>query len=198
MKAEQKQSRQYSNSKDTLVASMFYTFVTLTMLASLLHIFGLDWFASSVHIPEPSYFICELIKSLLKILELVFMYKITIKKGFLFCVGISSVQTGVVGFLPLGTAQSIADFVLLVSLPILLRKDRLYGFIDAIALYMILCLYASLFLLAKFGGLTLDYGYSFYANIIGIIDYKLFVVTLYLYIKYKGGVKLWMKRRLFS
>ena len=190
--------KEYSDSKTVLTASLFYTFMALTFVAAMFHLFGLEWFSSTVNIPEPNRFWAEFTKAALKILELVFMYKITIKKGFLFCIIVSFVQTIAVGFLPLGTAQSIADFVLLMTLPTVLRKDHLNAFIDAIALYVILCLYAALFLIAKFGGLALNYGYSFYANIVGIIDYKLFIVTLYLYVKYKGGIKLWMKRKLLS
>lgn len=85
-------------------------------------------------------------------------------------------------------------------LTVIFRKDRGWAVIDFLFIYLLMFLYGLLLTVAKFGGLSLEYAYSFYANTIGIIDYKLFVVTLYLYTKYKGGIKLWksMKRKLLS
>lgn len=198
MKTEVDKSEQSSEAKSTLVSGMFYTFVILTVLAALFHLFGIKWLAGSVEIPEPHPVIAKIIKALLKVVELVFMYKLTTKKGFGICILISIAQTALVGFLPTGTLQSVADIVFLVAFPLVFRQDRGNALIDTVFLYLILCIYAGLFLLAKFGGLALDYGYSFYASILGVIDYKLFVVTLYLYVNYKGGIQLWMKRKLFS
>lgn len=198
MKTEQQRSEPCTDSKDTLVAGLFYTFLILTVMAFLLHLFGLQWFIAKVNIPEPSYVISELIKACLKAFELMFVYKMLTKRSFTTCFVISVLQTASVGFLPLGTFQSVADCVLMFAFPLIFRKDRWWAVVDTIFIYIVMCLYGGLFMIAKFGGFSTDYGYSFYESIVGVIDYKLFIVTMYLYTKYRGGIKLWMKRRLLS
>ena len=187
-----------TDSKSTLVAGMFYTFVILTVVAFLLHLFGLDWFAANVEIPEPNSVVNKLVKASLKAFELVFIYKMLTKKDFVLCTLIAVLQTAAIGVLPTGAPQSISDCVLMFAFPLLFRKDRWWAVVDTIFIYIVMCLYGSLFMIAKFGGFSTDYGYSFYANIVGVIDYKLFVVTMYLYTKYRGGIRLWMKRKLLS
>lgn len=198
MRTEQQRSEPCTDSKSIFTAGMFYTFLILTVLAFLLHLLGADWFIATAEIPEPSVTICKLIKACLKAFELMFVYKMLTKRSFTACLIISVLQTVAIGFLPIGTFQSITDCVLMFAFPILFRKDRWWAVVDTIFIYIVMCLYGSLFMIAKFGGFSTDYGYSFYANIIGLIDYKLFIVTMYLYTKYRGGIKLWMKRRLLS
>ena len=198
MKTEQQQSKHCTDSKNILVAGLFYTFLILTVMAFLLHILGAKWFLATVEIPEPSVTICKLIKACLKVFELMFVYKMLTKRSFTVCFWISVLQTALIGFLPLGTFQSTTDCVLMFAFPILFRKDRLWAVVDTLFIYIVMCLYGSLFMIAKFGGFSTDYGYSFYESIFGVIDYKLFIVTMYLYTKYRGGIKLWMKRRLLS
>lgn len=198
MRTEQQRSEPCTDSKSIFAAGLFYTFLILTVVAFLLHLLGADWFLATIEIPEPSSTMCKLIKAFLKAFELMFVYKMLTKRSFGLCFIISVLQTASVGFLPLGTSQSVVDCVLMFAFPIILRKDRLWAVVDTIFIYIVMCLYGSLFLIAKFGGLSTDYGYSFYANILGVTDYKLFVVTMYLYTKYRGGIKLWMKRRLLS
>ena len=61
-------------------------------------------------------------------------------------------------------------------------------------------LYAVLFLTGRIGIFDTESAYNFIYNVLGTIDYKLFIVTLYLLIKYFGGIKLWksQKRLIFQ
>lgn len=200
MKAEQKQSKQFSSEKTVLAASLFYTFLALTCIAFLLRVFGIPVFEAEVNIKEPSEYCQKLIKFLLKVFELVFVYRILLQKGFLTCLVLSIVQTILTPFLGAGGLQSMADAICMIALPIIFRKDRGWAVIDTLFLYALMCLYGALSLVVKFGELNSSQVYSFYAAILNVVDYKLFIVTIYLFIKYKGGFRLWkrMKRPLLE
>ena len=200
MKTEQQQSKQCTDSKKTFVAGLFYLFVILTGVAFLLRLFSLDWFDSTiVDIEEPDKESQWIILGLLKTFELVFTYKILTKGRFFICILIAVIQTIVTPWLGAGFVQSLADFFLMFIIPLIMRKDKINALVDVISLNIIMCLYGLLFLIGKFGVYSSNQIYSFYANVLGMMDYKLFIVTLYLYIEFKGGIQVWkMKRKLFQ
>lgn len=199
MQAEQKKSKQ-SSAEETLAAGMFYTFAILTVVAFLLRLCGLDWFNSVMDIPEPPQIVQAIVKALLKAFELLLVYKLLIRKNFLICVAISVSQAIIAGFVPVGMFQSLFDLLVMVAVPLIFRKDRGAAIIDTLFLYFIMCLYGALSLIAKFGELNESQIYSFYEAILQMIDYKLFIVTIYAFVKYKGGFRLWksMKRPLLG
>lgn len=174
-------------------------FSILTLLAFLLKIFGLDWLESKVTMQEPSQDVQWLILGFLKIFELAFVYKILCKKSMVICALIAVAQTAITPWLGAGFVQSCADFALMFIIPFILRKDKWHAVLDALCLNVIMCLYGLLYLIGRFGGYTENQIYSFHVNIASMIDYKLFIATLYLYIKYKGGIQIWkMKRKIFQ
>lgn len=181
--------------KQVFIAGMFYVFLLTTLGAFLLHLFGLDWFRANIKIEDPSTNVQIGIKAVLKAFELTFVYKLLSKRSFLFCIVCAAVHTGVVGFLPTGLYQSAADALLMLLVPLITRKDIGWIILDFLFLYALMTLYSLMLTAAKFGGLSMDYTYSFYANVAAMLDFKLFIVTLYLYTRYKGGIKLWMKKR---
>ena len=200
MKAEHKQSEQFSdNPKSTLYSCLYHTFLILTALAFVFRVIGLDLFASHAEIVEPSEEIQKLIKVALKVFELMFIYKILTHKGFILCFMIAVIQTIVTPFLGAGFMQSAADLLFWIVVPLLFRKDKLRAIGDSLALYLFLTLYSALSLIGKFGELETSQVYSFYKAIMSVADYKLFIVTLYFYISYKGGIRIWKtKRKLFQ
>ena len=56
------------------------------------------------------------------------------------------------------------------------------------------------FSVGRIGGVNAAFAYDFVVSIIGTIDYKLFIVSLYLFVKYLGGIRLWktQKRLIFQ
>lgn len=188
-----------SDAKQIFVAGMFYAFVILTVIAFLFHLFGLDWFESNVTIPDIPEVWQQVVLACLKCFELVFIYRILAHTGWIACAMIAVVHVGLVGFIPEGLWQTIADAGFMLAVPFVLRHDKGYAVLDFLFLYILLSLYGVLLLVAKFGGISGQDGYSFYANVVATIDYKLFIVTIYAYIKFTGGFKLWkMKRKLLS
>lgn len=67
--------------------------------------------------------------------------------------------------------------------------------LESAILYALQILYSVLFLVGRIGILETDSAYNFIVSVLGTIDYKLFIVALYLLIKYFGGIKLWKKQK---
>lgn len=174
---------------------MMWLFVVLTILSFLLRILGLGWLSSRMNIPEPKPMTQEIIKAGLKAFELTFVYRILTRKSFILCMFISVVQSFVAGFVPVGMYQSLFDLSFWIIIPLIFRKDKFKAIVDEILLYAILTAYAALTLVGKFGELESSQVYSFYKNVASMIDYKLFIVTLYLFVKRKGGIRLWWKTK---
>lgn len=194
MKTKQK----FDSPKSTFWAGMFYLFLSLTLLASVLHLFGLNWFECRMNIPEPNLVIQKIVKASLKVFELIFVYKILTCMSTLTCFGISTVEVIAVGFIP-NHFQGIADLIVMTVVSLCSRKDKLNATVDLIALFILMNAYSILFELLKFGIIGESNKFSFYTGVVSLFDYKLFIITLYMYIKYKGGIKLWrMKRKLFQ
>ena len=194
MRTEQTRSKQSSESNRILVAGAFYTFVLLTGCALLFHLFGTDWFSSTVRISEPSLFWQKAIKALLKIFELVFVYKILGKRGYAASIIVSIIHTIGVGFLPVPLFP-VANAACMLIFSFLLRP-KFRTVINFAFLYALMSFYGAAVLIAKFGTVGDQAGISFYANIAAALDYKLFLVTIYFYIKYKGGFKLWKSAKI--
>lgn len=173
-------------------------FLLSTLTAFIFHIVGLEWFECTIKIKEPSLLLQKLIKAALKIFELVFVFKILIRKSFLRCIILATVQVIVIGFIPI-QYQAYADIGYTILSILLFRKYRFDGLVDYTALFILMNLYSLVFVIVRFGGIAPDIAYSFYTGVASVIDYKFFIITLYMYIKYKGGIKLWkMKRRIFQ
>lgn len=199
MKTEQPKSETFSDSKTTFVAGMFYTCLSLTVVAFLLHVFGLDWFASTVEIPDPSETVQKAVKASLLVFELFFVYRMLTKRSTFLCLVVSVGHTVGIGFIPAGTILSWANIAIMLLASLMLRP-KLHLILDYAFLYFLLNSYGVLVLLVKFGNVDVSYGMSFFYNVAAMIDYKLFVVSVYLFTKYKGGFRLWktMKRPLLS
>lgn len=185
--------------RQVLAAGMFWVFLIATLAAFLLHVFGLGWVvAKTAEVKEPSEFLQKIILALLKTFELIFAYKMLIHRSWSLCCIVSILQSVLTGFLP-GVCQGLADVLLPLLFAIVLRKGRLIALLDWLFLELLMNAYSLIFVIANFGGLQLDYGYSFWANVVSVIDFKLFIVTIYAYAKSKGGIQLWKtKRRLLN
>jgi hypothetical protein len=199
MKTEQPKSKTFSDSKTTFVAGMFYTCLSLTVVAFLLHVFGLDWFASTVEIPDPDETVQKAVKASLLVFELFFVYRMLTKRSVFTCLSVSLCHMVGIGYLPAGAIVSWANIVIMLLLSLGLRP-QLHVILDYAFLYFLLNSYGVLVLLIKFGNVDVSYGMSFFYNVAAMIDYKLFIVSVYLFTKYKGGFRLWktMKRPLLS
>ena len=178
--------------------------VAVMLFCAIVRLCGGLWFTADLEsVPEPSKFWQEVIKGALLIFELLFVYKILCRTSWLICFGIALAET-LIGIL---LGETINNAIVsnlfymacyfIVPIPFVKHWSCL---IEGAILYALQILYAALFLTGRIGGIDTDAAYNFIYNVLGTIDYKLFIVAVYLIIKYFGGIRLWktQKRLIFQ
>lgn len=178
--------------------------VAVMLFCAIVRLCGGLWFTADLEsVPEPSEVWQEIIKGALLIFELLFVYKILCRTSWIICFGIAILQVLAIVVIGCFTDNTIITniFNLLCYFIIPLFFVRhWFSLIDSAVLYLLEILYSLLFLTGRIGGIDTDSAYNFIYNVLGTIDYKLFIVALYLIIKYFGGIKLWknQKRLIFQ
>lgn len=179
--------------------------VAVMLFCAIVRLCGGLWFTADLeNVPEPSKFWKEVVSISLLVFELLFVYKILCRTKWFICFIISILQALsclLIGFITDGNNLFTNVFNLLCYLIIpLFFVKHWFSLIESIILYAIETIYAVLFLVGRIGNFDVNYGYNFIASILSSIDYKLFIVALYLIIKYFGGIKLWknQKRLIFQ
>lgn len=176
------------------------TSVTLIMLfCAIVRLCGGLWFAADMSkITAPSKIWQETVKATLLIFELLFVYKILCRTSFLTCFGIAIAETLVGILLGETVNNSIVSNLFYMAcyfiIPLCFRR-KLFSLLESAILYGLQILYAALFLTGRIGGIDTQAAYNFVISVLGTIDYKLFIVAMYLFIKYFGGIKLWKKQK---
>ena len=128
------------------------------------------WFAIDESLfPAPSETIQVIVFTALKLFELVFTHKVLCRLKWKWCILIAIIQVIITGVLD-GNVQNIVD------------------------LLFIIILYSATFLFGRVG-LVYDAKTSFMLAVLGIIDYKILFVAIYLVVKINGGIKLWKKQK---
>lgn len=179
--------------------SLLVGVVAIMLLCLIARSCGILWFAADLKsIKEPSRFWQEIIKSGLLIFELVFVYKILCRKSWAICFAIAIGQTAAVAVIVFTTNNSILSNIFnmacILFIPIFFVKSW-FSLLENAILYLISMLYGVIFLIGRIGGISGTSAYGFTENILGMIDYKLFIVSLYLFVKYFGGIKIWKKQK---
>ena len=197
----------FSHKSGEQIFSLFLLiFIVVAMLfCCIVRLCGGLWFTADLDsIPEPSRFWQEVVKGILLFIEAIFVFKILIRKSWLVC-GITALAEVLMGIL-IGelfnnylVSNIFYAFCYLVVPFFFVRK--LYSFLDNVILYALGFLYSLIFLSGRIGG-DFDFStnsYNFIYNVLGTIDYKLFIIALYLCIKFFGGIRLWktQKRLIF-
>lgn len=193
MKSEQSRSEKFlkddQKSKQIFIAGLFYVCLLMTVGAALLRIFGLHWFDSTVKIQDPPLTIQKIIKALLFLFEDLFVYKILTKHNWVLCFILSCGHLFISGFLNSGLSWLLDAAIMLIVALIFQRRWK--AVFDFLFLYLLMTLYGAFVLFVKIGAVSVSDRLSFYSNVVTMIDYKLFIVTLYLFTKMKGGIAVW-------
>lgn len=179
--------------------------VAVMLLCVIARLCGILWFAADLTaVPVPSGFWQEVIMAALMIFELLFVYKILCRTKWWICFCISVIETLIgilIGYLTDGNniATNIFYLACILIIPIFFVR-KWYSILENALLYAISMLYGVIFLVGRIGGVDENSAYNFIYNVLGTIDYKIFIVSLYLFIKYFGGIKLWktQKRLIFQ
>lgn len=174
--------------------------VTLIMLfCAIVRLCGGLWFAADMSkITAPSKILQETVKATLLVFELLFVYKILCRVSFFtcFCIAIAEALVGIL----LGETvnNSIVSNLFYMAcyfiIPLCFRREW-FSLLESAILYGLQLLYSVLFMVGRIGGIDENAAYTFAFGIISTIDYKLFIIAMYLFIKYFGGIKLWKKQK---
>ena len=173
--------------------------VAVMLFCAIVRLCGGLWFTADLEsVPEPSKFWQEVIKGALLIFELLFVYKILCRTSWLICFGIALAET-LIGIL-LGETinnsivSNLFYMACILFIPIIFVRSW-FSLLENAILYALSMLYSIVFLVGRIGNLSPDLGYNFIISILGTIDFKLFFVSLYLIVKYFGGIRLWKKQK---
>lgn len=170
------------------------------LLCVIARLCGCLWFAADLTgVKEPSKFWQDRIMNVLFAFELTFVYKILCGCKWSLCVLIAALQTVLIIFIPNETIANIINLALYFIVPICFNRNW-FSLLESAILYALQIAYAALFLVGRIGTFDTSAAYNFTISVLGTIDYKLFVVCLYLVVKYFGGIKLWrsQKRLIFQ
>lgn len=167
----------------------------LMLFCAIVRLCGGLWFSADLSsIQEPSEFWRDIIMNLLFVFELTFVYKILCRTKWIWCILISIAQCLILKPLPENWIPSLVNLIIYFLVPFLFVRDW-HTLIDSAFMYGISFVYSLLFLVGRIGNLDVNSAYNFIYNVLGAIDYKLFIVSIYWFIKYYGGIKLWRKQR---
>lgn len=178
--------------------------ILLMLFCAIVRLCGGLWFAADISkIVEPSKFWQEIIKGILLLTELIFVYKILCRTSFFICFLIALAET-LVGILLGETVNNVIvtnlfNMACILFIPVFFVRSW-FSLLENALLYGLSMLYGIVFLVGRIGGIDTEAAYNFVYNILGIIDFKLFFVALYLVVKYFGGIRLWktQKRLIFQ
>lgn len=161
----------------------------------ILRLYSVDWFLASFDkIPELPKFWQDRIMNVLFVFEMTFVFKILTRKRWMFCFIVSIIQTAIIEFIPEELYANIFNLCVILFVPVICTH-KLSTIIDSIFLYAVMILYSVIFLVGRVGNLDTSSAYNFEYNIIGILDYKLFIAVIYFYVKHFGGIKLWKTQK---
>lgn len=161
----------------------------------ILRLYNVDWFLASFDkIPELPKFWQDRVMNVLFVFEMTFVFKILTRKRWMFCLIISIIQTVTIEFIPEELYANIFNLCIVLFVPVICTR-KLSAIIDSIFLYAMMILYSIIFLVGRVGNLDTSGAYSFEYSIIGILDYKLFIIVIYFYIKHFGGIRLWKTQK---
>lgn len=179
--------------------------IAVMLLCVIARLCGILWFAADLEaIPVPNDFWQEVVMVLLLAFELIFVYKILCRASWKICFIIAITQAIICELLGLfiensNTIINIFNLICYFIIPIFFVK-HIFSIVESAILYGLELAYAVLFLVGRIGNIDIDAAYNFIYNVLGTIDYKFFIVSLYLVVKYFGGIKLWktQKRLIFQ
>ena len=166
----------------------------LMLFCAIVRLCGGFWFFAELSVvPLPSEKWEEFIISALLGIYVLFIYKLRFRCRLLVLLSVFICHTGIAAFIPSLLWTNIFHIAMIMLIPAIYTVD-LRTFIDSLLLWLLCGLYSAIFLTARIGTIK-DASTNFVYNVLGAIDYKLFIVSLYLFINYYGGIRLWKKQK---
>ena len=173
---------------------LLVTIIILMLFCMITRLCGGLWFSADLsQVPIPNETIQTTITASLFALEMIFIYKILCRTIWIWCILLAYIQTIIVTYMENILAINIVNILLYFIIPLCITR-RWFTLIDSAFLYLTTMLYGLIFLVGRIGSIE-NANFNFVYGILGMIDYKLFIFSMYLYIKNFGGIKLWKKQK---
>lgn len=166
--------------KQVYIYSLFITCLATTVFLAIFRLIFPNLLVESVKLPN----LCETTQSIillcLMIFELFFVYKILLYKNKnITCLVLAILQSLIGREIPSYNWTSAFHMFCLFVIPLILNKN-FRSLLRTTFLYGIELIYCSIFLFAKFGKVEACMADNFYYSVLSVLDYKLFIVTIYL------------------
>lgn len=175
---------------------LFVGCFALMLFCAIVRLCGGLWFTADITtIEEPSKFCKDVIMGALFVFEATFIYKILCRTKWIYCFLIGVGELILFQIFKNQLVSNIINLAMYFIVPYLFQR-KLWTLLETLIVYLFLNLYTICFLYGRIGFVDGKQGYNFITSILGSIDYKLFIVSLYLYIKNFKGIKLWKIRLL--
>ena len=177
--------------------------VVLMLFCAIVRLCGGLWFTADLSkIQEPDRAWQEAIMISLLAFELTFAYKLLCCKSFEVCILIAflqSISCTLLGYLTrnlyIGNLiTNLFSCICIFVIPLIATRQW-FVLIDSATLYILELIYSLLFLVGRIGTVDTDSAYNFVYSVLGTIDFKLFIVAVYLTINFFGGIRLWKKQK---
>lgn len=163
----------------------------LMLFCAIVRLCGGLWFtADTSQIEEPSKLLQDIIMGALMVFEATFVYKILCRTNWIWCILIAIGQLLLVYFAPNTLVANIINVLAYYVVAILFRRNWV-SLIETTIIYLLGFAYSALFLVGRIGFIDGKQAYDFVTGVLTSIDLKLFIVSIYLFIKNFGGIKLW-------
>lgn len=164
---------------------------SLMLFCAIVRLCGGLWFTTDTSkIEEPSKVWQDVIMGALMVFEATFVYKILTRTNWLWCFLISLGQLILVYFAPNTLVANIINVSSYYVVSILFKRHWI-ALVETTIIYLLGFAYSALFLVGRIGFINGVQAYDFVTNVLTVVDLKLFIVSIYLFLKNFGGIKLW-------
>ena len=190
--------REYFRSKSAeqiFTLSLLIGCVGVMIFCAIVRLCGGLWFTADLEsVPVPSEFWQTFILAVLFAFEMIFVYKILCRCSWMIAMLLSIAHTIITALIPTQIWTNSFNIAAIMIIPFIYTR-QVATILDSIFLYAVELLYSVLFLVGRVGDLDVNATYNFTYNVVGTIDFKLFIVSIYLFTKYYGGFRLWKKQK---
>lgn len=161
---------------------MFYSFIVCMLIFAIFRFCGLFYFSKDYESLETSEVVYRLITGLYHCLEGYLILKILTDKKWYVCLPFALAYTIIAKFVNNSMVSFLLDTLFTFSIPFIFNKDKDKSIIKSSLFMLVICIYQ---MVMSFGRYSVDIinKFDLFYAIVSTIDYKLFLVSILLFIK---------------
>lgn len=162
------------------VSLMFYSFIVAMIVFAVFRFCGIAWFSQDYKLIEIDSTLHNLINFIFKVFEGTFIMLILTKLKTRYCLLISILYSILLLLIQQPTIEFCLDVIYIVSVPFIFNKDKNNSIIKSTIYIALISLYQIMMSFARYS-IDLSGKYDLCYTLLGVIDYQLFIVVIYLY-----------------